>query len=44
MVSPEDEELLYVTDEPADAVRIVLERYARRGAEVPAEPVKADAQ
>ena len=44
MISPEDEELLFVTDEPAEAVRIVLERYERRSAEMPAEPAKADAQ
>ena len=44
MISPEDEELLFVTDEPAEAVGIVLERYERRGAEMPAAPAKADAQ
>jgi uncharacterized protein (TIGR00730 family) len=44
MISPEDEELLFVTDEPAEAVRIVLDCYERRCAEMPAEPVKADAQ
>jgi uncharacterized protein (TIGR00730 family) len=44
MISPEDEELLFVTDEPADAVRIVLDCYERRCAELPTEPVKADAQ
>jgi uncharacterized protein (TIGR00730 family) len=44
MISPDDEELLFVTDEPADAVRIVLECYERRCAELPAEPAKADAQ
>ena len=44
MISPEDEELLFVTDEPAEAVRIVLECYERRCAEMPAEPIKADAQ
>jgi uncharacterized protein (TIGR00730 family) len=44
MISPEDEELLFLTDEPAEAVRIVLECYERRCAEMPAEPAKADAQ
>ena len=44
MISPEDEELLFVTDEPADAVRIVLDCYERRCAELEAEPAKADAQ
>jgi uncharacterized protein (TIGR00730 family) len=44
MISPEDEELLFVTDDPAEAVRIVVECYDRRCAEVPAEPAKADAQ
>jgi uncharacterized protein (TIGR00730 family) len=44
MISPEDEELLFVTDEPAEAVRIVTECYERRCAEIPAEPVKADAE
>jgi uncharacterized protein (TIGR00730 family) len=44
MISPEDEELLFVTDEPAEAVRIVVECYERRCGEIPAEPVKADAE
>jgi uncharacterized protein (TIGR00730 family) len=46
MISPEDEELLFVTDEPAEAVRIVLDCYERRCAEtaIPAEPAKADAE
>ncbi len=45
MIAPEDEELLFVTDDPAEAVRIVLECYERRCADVlPAEPAKADAQ
>jgi uncharacterized protein (TIGR00730 family) len=44
MISPDDEELLFVTDEPADAVRIVLDCYERRCAQLPAEPAKADAQ
>jgi uncharacterized protein (TIGR00730 family) len=44
MVSPEDVELLHVTDDPAEAVRIVVEHYETRSATAPAEPGKADAQ
>ena len=44
MVSPEDLELLTVTDDPAEAVRCVLECYERRCAETPHTPDKADAQ
>ena len=45
MISPEDVELLHVTDDPAEAVRIVVESYdARNAVDSPAEPAKADAQ
>ena len=44
MISPEDLELLHVTDDPAEAVRIVLECYDLRCAHLTAEPAKADAQ
>ena len=44
MISPDDLELLSVTDDPAQAVEIVVDCYERRCAHVPAEPVKADAQ
>jgi uncharacterized protein (TIGR00730 family) len=44
MISPEDVELLKITDDPAEAVREVVECYERRCAEVPAEPAKADAE
>jgi uncharacterized protein (TIGR00730 family) len=44
MISPVDVELLAVTDDPADAVRTVVDCYARRCAHVPAEPFKEDAQ
>jgi uncharacterized protein (TIGR00730 family) len=44
MISPEDLDLLYVTDDLDDAVWQVLDCYERRCAEVPVEPVKADAQ
>jgi uncharacterized protein (TIGR00730 family) len=44
MISPNDLELLYVTDEIEDAVEQVILCYDRRCAHVVAEPVKADAQ
>jgi uncharacterized protein (TIGR00730 family) len=44
MISPHDLDLLHVTDDPEDAVARVLECYERRCAEMPAAPVKADAQ
>ena len=44
MISPDDIELLHVTDDADEAVRLVLECYERRCADVPAEPHKADAQ
>jgi uncharacterized protein (TIGR00730 family) len=44
MVSPEDLELLQVTDDPAQVVALQLEGYRRRAASTPAEPAKADAQ
>jgi uncharacterized protein (TIGR00730 family) len=46
LISPEDEDLLYLTDDPDDAVRLVVECYERRSAEVgtPSAPRKADAQ
>ena len=45
MISPEDVELLHVTDDPAEAVRLVVESYDERSASAsPAEPEKADAQ
>jgi uncharacterized protein (TIGR00730 family) len=44
MISPEDLDLLYVTDDLDETVARVLECYERRCAEMPAEPVKADAQ
>ena len=43
MISPEDLDLLYVTDDLDEAVSQVLDCYHRRCAESPAEPVKADA-
>jgi uncharacterized protein (TIGR00730 family) len=44
MISPEDLDLLYVTDDLDAAVAMVLDCYERRCAEMPAAPVKADAQ
>ena len=44
MVSPEDVELLSVTDDPAEAVRRVVDEHSRRETGSPAEPAKADAQ
>jgi uncharacterized protein (TIGR00730 family) len=45
MISPEDVQLLHVTDDPAEAVRLVVEGYEHRtGTASPAEPEKADAQ
>jgi uncharacterized protein (TIGR00730 family) len=44
MISPEDLDLLYVTDDVDDAVEQVLDCYERRCASMPAAPAKADAQ
>jgi uncharacterized protein (TIGR00730 family) len=44
MISAADEELLYLTDDPAEAVEIVVRCYQERCAELEAEPRKADAQ
>ncbi len=44
MISPEDLDLLFVTDDLDHAIGQVLECYDRRCAEMPAEPAKADAQ
>jgi len=44
MISADDLDLLYVTDDLAEAVEIVIEYYERRDAEVPVEPKQADAQ
>jgi uncharacterized protein (TIGR00730 family) len=45
LISPEDVELLHVTDDPAEAVRIIVASYEERaGVDSPAEPEKADAQ
>ena len=44
MISPDDLELLHVTDDTEDAVDQVIRCYRGRCAHVPAEPVKAEAQ
>jgi uncharacterized protein (TIGR00730 family) len=44
MISAEDEDLLFVTDEAAEAVATVVTCYQRRCAVQPAAPAKADAQ
>jgi uncharacterized protein (TIGR00730 family) len=44
MISPEDLELLSVTDDPAEAVATISEWYQLRCADLVAEPEKADAQ
>ena len=44
MISAEDEDLLFLTDEPAEAVATVVSCYERRCAAQPAAPAKADAQ
>jgi uncharacterized protein (TIGR00730 family) len=44
MISPDDIKLLHLTDDAQEAVELVVECYERRCAELPAAPVKADAQ
>jgi hypothetical protein len=45
LVSPEDVGLLHLTDDPAQAVRLIVDGYEHRLAiPTPAEPQKADAQ
>jgi uncharacterized protein (TIGR00730 family) len=43
-IDAEDEDLLFVTDDPGEAVRSVIDLYEERSASTPAEPRKADAQ
>jgi uncharacterized protein (TIGR00730 family) len=44
MISPDDLNLLYLTDDPDQAVRIVIDRHEKRAERTGAEPAKADAQ
>ena len=44
LISADDVELLHTTDDPAEAVRVIVECYEEHCASSPAEPEKADAQ
>jgi uncharacterized protein (TIGR00730 family) len=44
MISPDDERLLFLTDDVGSAVQRVVESYGARNARIPASPAKADAQ
>ncbi len=44
LIAPEDERLLFLTDDTDEAVRIVLNCHRDRYGEVPTSPIKADAQ
>jgi uncharacterized protein (TIGR00730 family) len=44
MISPDDVELLQLTDDPEEAVKLVVDRYEHRHAQVPAAAHKEDAQ
>ena len=44
MISPDDVELLHLTDDPEEAVELIVECYDRRCAHVPAAAVKEDAE
>lgn len=44
MISPEDLDLLFITNDPEVAVGTIVDCYERKCAQPPAEPVKADAQ
>ena len=44
MISPEDEHLLFLTDDPAEAVSIVVNAYEQQAARSIAKPHKEDAQ
>jgi uncharacterized protein (TIGR00730 family) len=44
MIAADDLELLFRTDDPAEAVEIVVSSYEDRSVKTPAEPRKADAQ
>jgi uncharacterized protein (TIGR00730 family) len=44
MISPDDLELLFVTDDPREAVDVIVDCYERRCAHAPAEAAKEDAQ
>ena len=44
MISPDDLDLLFVTDDPEEAVQTIVDCYRRKCAETPAQVGKADAQ
>jgi uncharacterized protein (TIGR00730 family) len=44
MISPDDVELLQLTDDPEEAVKFVVDRYEQRHAQAPAAAHKEDAQ
>jgi uncharacterized protein (TIGR00730 family) len=44
MISPDDVELLHLTDDPEEAVKLVVDRYEHRHAQVPAAAHKEDAE
>ena len=44
LISPDDIELLHVTDDPEEAVKLVLDCYEKRCADMPHTPKKEDAQ
>jgi predicted Rossmann-fold nucleotide-binding protein len=44
MISPDDVELLQLTDDPEEAVKLVVDRYEHRHAQVPAAAHKEDTQ
>ena len=43
-IAPEDERLLYLTDDPAEAVQTVIECYREHFADAPAERLEARAK
>jgi uncharacterized protein (TIGR00730 family) len=44
MISPEDLDLLFITNDPAEAVGTIVDCYRNKCSESPAEPAKADAK
>jgi uncharacterized protein (TIGR00730 family) len=44
MISAGDQDLLFSTDDPEEAVRIVVDCYRQRPVDVPSSPARADAQ
>jgi uncharacterized protein (TIGR00730 family) len=44
MIAPEDQDLLFVTNDPAVAVETIVDCYERKCAQSPVEPVSADSQ